>query len=211
MNDFSDMAFAYFLTPLDSTSHWTVRIERKQGKIFTFFRPWEETLAIWKNVCLNFFSLPFGEQRKLPPEYHATALLFHAQETKKSIFPDSRHTLTNSYCEDYRILDISFEPVGESKEVRNIFKFEEKLFFVDKVQRGLQLLDKFGFIKFWEHKSDISWIAFCPWKFSSAFLPFLTKIIYLVSKQAFSGIIRAQNAGFQQGIFFTSGVRAHTI
>ena len=51
MNNFSDMAFAYFLTPLNSTSHWTVCIERKQGKIFTlllfgirlslFYRWWQ--------------------------------------------------------------------------------------------------------------------------------------------------------------------------
>lgn len=177
MSDFSDKAFAYFLTPLDDTSHWTVRIERKQGKIFTFFRSWEKTLGIWRNACLNFFSFPFGEQRKLPPEYHAAALLFHAQETKKSIFPNPRHSLTDSYCEDYRVLEVSFEPVGESKEVRNIFKFEEKLFFIDKVKKGLRLLDKFGFIKFWEHKSDNPWITFCPWKFSSAFLPKLMGLL----------------------------------
>lgn len=177
MNNFSDRAFAYFLTPLDDTSHWTVRIERKQGKIFTFFRPWEKTLVLWKNVWLNFFSLPFGEQRKLSPEYHAAALLFHAQETKKNIFPDKRYSLTDSHQQDYRILDISFEPVGESKEVQNIFKFGEKLFFIDKVKKGLQLLDKFGFIKFWEPKYNNPWVVFCPWKFSSAFLPKLMGLL----------------------------------
>lgn len=177
MNNFSDGAFAYFLTPLDDTSHWTVRIERKQGKIFTFFRSWEKTLVLWKNICLNFFSLPFGEQRKLSPEYHAAALLFYAQETKKNIFPDKRYPLTNSHCQDYQILDISFEPVGESKEVQNIFKFGEKLFFIDKVRKGLRLLDKFGFIKFWEPKYNNSWVAFCPWKFSSAFLPKLMGLL----------------------------------
>ena len=177
MSDFFDRVFAYFLTPRDDTSHWTVRIERKQGKIFTFFRSWEKTLGIWRNTCLNFFSFPFGEQRKLPPEYHAAALLFYAQETKKSIFPNPRHSLTDSHCESHRVLDVSFEPVGESKEVRNIFKFGEKLFFIDKVKKGLRLLGKFGFIKFWEHESDISWIAFCPWKFSSAYLPKLMGLL----------------------------------
>lgn len=177
MSDFSDKAFAYFLTPLDDTSHWTVRIERKQGKIFTFFRSWEKTLGIWRNVYQNFFSLPFGEQRKLPPEYHAAALLFYAQETKKSIFPNSRHSLTDSFCQGYRVLDVSFEPVGESKEVQNIFKFGEKLFFIDKVKRGFRLLDKFGFVKFRERKSDIPWVEFCPWKFSSAFLPKLMGLL----------------------------------
>lgn len=154
MSDFFDRVFAYFLTPRDDTSHWTVRIERKQGKIFTFFRSWEKTLGIWRNVSLNFFSFPFGEQRKLPPEYHAAALLFYAQETKKIIFPNPQHSLTDSHCEGYRVLDVSFEPVGESKEVQNISKFGEKLFFIDKVKKGLRLLDKFGFIKFWERKSD---------------------------------------------------------
>lgn len=177
MNNFSDEAFAYFLTPLDDTSHWTIRIERKQGKIFTFFRPWEKTLELWRNVCLNFFSFPFGEQRKLPPEYHAAALLFYAQETKKIVFPGSLDSLTNSHSRNYRVLDVPLKPVGESKEVQNIFKFEGKLFFVDKVKKGFRLLDKFGFIRFRERKSDIPLIEFCPWKFSSAFLPKLMGLL----------------------------------
>lgn len=177
MNDFSDGAFAYFLTPRDDTSHWTVRIERKQGKIFTFFRSWEKTLVLWKNVWLNFFSLPFGEQRKLSPEYHAAALLFYAQEMKKNIFPDKRYSLTDSHCRDYRVLDIPFVPVGESKGVRNIFKFGEELFFIDKVKKGLRLLERFGFIKFWEPGSDNPWVTLCPWKFSSVFLPKLMGLL----------------------------------
>lgn len=177
MNNFSDRAFAYFLTPLDDTSHWTVRIERKQGKIFTFFRSWEKTLVLWRNVCLNFFSLPFGEQRKLSPECHAAALLFYAQETKKNIFPSAVDSLTDSHCRDYQFFDIPFVPVGESKGVRNIFKFGEELFFIDKVKKGLRLLERFGFIKFWEPGSDNPWVTLCPWKFSSAFLPKLMGLL----------------------------------
>lgn len=123
------------------------------------------------------FFFPFGEQRKFPPEYHAAALLFYAQETKKIIFPGSLDSLTNSHSRNYRVLDVPLKPVGESKEVQNIFKFEGKLFFVDKVKKGFRLLDKFGFIRFRERKSDIPLIEFCPWKFSSVFLPKLMGLL----------------------------------